>query len=109
MPSRNITLYAKWEVTYYKLAFESIYRIPTIIAAFGEEVSEPEAPTKEGYSFAGWYEDINFSKPFVFTTMPNYHVYLYAKWLPDNFEISFVVNGGSAVNHLLFHINQISF
>ncbi len=101
MPSRNITLYAKWEVTYYKLAFESIYRIPTIIAAFGEEVSEPEAPTKEGYSFAGWYEDINFSKPFVFTTMPNYHVYLYAKWLPDNFEISFIVNGGSAVNALV--------
>ena len=30
MPYENITLYAKWEITYYKLAFESIYEIPTI-------------------------------------------------------------------------------
>lgn len=97
MPSRNLTLYAKWEITYYRVAFDTTYRIPTIVAAFNEVIHEPEEPIREGYRFIGWYEDAQLTKPFVFQNMPDRNLYLYAKWEANEYEIRFESNDGTPI------------
>ena len=55
---------------------------------FKELVPEP---TKENYTFAGWY---NGNKKFDFTTVPTGDVTLTAKWTAKNYEVSFITEHG---------------
>ena len=48
---------------------------------YGDHVAEPEPPTREGYTFTGWYHDENCTKPFDFgNTIVNASATLYAGW-----------------------------
>ncbi len=42
--------------------------------------SEPEAPVKDGYTFAGWYEDAEFATEYNFDTKITKGITLYAAW-----------------------------
>lgn len=55
---------------------------------FAELVPEP---TKENYTFAGWY---NGNEKFDFTTVPTGDVTLTAKWTANDYEVSFVTEHG---------------
>lgn len=55
---------------------------------FKELVPEP---TKENYTFAGWY---NGNKKFDFTTVPTGDVTLTAKWTANDYEVSFITEHG---------------
>ena len=55
---------------------------------FEELVPEP---TKENYTFAGWY---NGNEKFDFTTVPTGDVTLTAKWTAKDYEVSFVTEHG---------------
>ena len=55
---------------------------------FKELVPEP---TKENYTFAGWY---NGNKKFDFTTVPTGDVTLTAKWTANDYYVSFVTEHG---------------
>ena len=57
---------------------------------FAELVPEP---TKENYTFAGWY---NGNEKFDFTTVPTGDVTLTAKWTAKDYEVSFVTEHGKA-------------
>lgn len=57
---------------------------------FTELVPEP---TKENYTFAGWY---NGNKKFDFTTVPTGDVTLTAKWTAKNYEVRFITEHGKA-------------
>lgn len=47
----------------------------------GESVSAPTPPTKEGYTFDGWYTDNGiFAVSYTFGVMPSQNITLYAKW-----------------------------
>ena len=47
----------------------------------------PDKPTKEGYIFAGWYEDAGFTKVFDFdSTAITQSMTLYAKWLEPTYD-----------------------
>lgn len=48
-------------------------------------------PTKENYTFAGWY---NGNKKFDFTTVPTGDVTLTAKWTANDYEVSFFTEHG---------------
>lgn len=43
-------------------------------------VTRPDAPTREGYKFIGWYEDKNGQVPYVFSTQITKSIMLYAVW-----------------------------
>ena len=44
-------------------------------------VTRPADPTREGYEFVGWYEDIDLTDPFDFETETvDSNTTLYAKW-----------------------------
>ncbi len=48
---------------------------------YGDHVAEPEPPTREGYTFAGWYFDENYARPFDFeTVIVDGSTTLYARW-----------------------------
>lgn len=85
MPASNLTLYAKWTINQYTIAFEEDggTAIADITQDYGSSVTAPTAPTKEGYTFSGWYSDIALTEPYLFTTMPAENITLYAKWLVD--------------------------
>ena len=48
---------------------------------YGDHVTEPEPPTREGYTFGGWYFDANCQYPFDFEeTIVDGSTTLYARW-----------------------------
>ena len=101
----NITLYAKWEaipIEKWTVAFEtnggSI--IGQQIVEDGKTVVEPAAPTKDGYTFAGWYINSPLAKTFDFSTPIIASITLYAKWeaIPvEKWAVTFETNGGSVI------------
>ena len=52
-------------------------------AAKNATVTEPAAPTKEGYSFAGWHTDQACTTPYDFTSPVTKNITLYAKWVEN--------------------------
>lgn len=94
MGSVNVTLYAKWvgnsysggyspNQVSYSLIFESNggSKVATRSILHNDKSTEPEAPTKAGYTFAGWYKDSALTKAWDFTKdVLTEHTTLYAKW-----------------------------
>ena len=64
---------------------------------FAELVPEP---TKENYTFAGWY---NGNEKFDFTTVPTGDVTLTAKWNINQYTVKFVSNQGSFADQTIEH------
>ncbi|WP_214626762.1 InlB B-repeat-containing protein [Paenibacillus agaridevorans] len=95
----NVTLYAKWTISVYTVSFESNggNAVEATTVEHGDTVEAPEAPTRTGYAFGGWYTDEELTEPYVFTTTVTGHVTLYAKWTLNTYTVSFESNGGSAV------------
>ncbi len=68
----------------YTISFDS--KGGTDVAAqtdlmYGDHVEEPEPPTREGYTFTGWYHDENCQYPFDFNnTIVDASATLYADW-----------------------------
>lgn len=51
---------------------------------FGQTVSQPENPEREGYVFYGWYKDQLLSEPYDFSTPVESNITLYAKWVSED-------------------------
>jgi chitinase len=83
-PNSNITLYAKWSVNQYTISFNSDGGsfIDSITQDYNTNISLPEAPTKDGYTFDGWYLDSELLTEYSDSTMPSENITLYAKWVP---------------------------
>lgn len=94
MPATNITLYAKWTLKTHEIKFNLGYSesIPSLELHFGEEITLPENPQREGYDFDGWFLDENFETRFNFTTMPDRSLTAYAKWNIKYFSITIYNN-----------------
>ncbi len=102
MPGEDITLHARWEAIGYVLHFETYggSEVEDVVADYGEELEPPEAPSKEGHSFEGWYTDETFEEPFTFDVMPDEDVTLYAKWALESYSIDFNTHGGTRIDAL---------
>ena len=82
-PRGDVTLYAHWiaihTVTFYSDG--SVYM--SVQVADGEQVSEPETdPSKDGYTFAGWFADEACTQSYDFQTPVTGDLNLYAKFIP---------------------------
>lgn len=62
--------------------------------ASGSTVSKPTDPTREGYTFAGWYTDEACTKAYDFSVAVTADMTLYAKWIKKAADS----NGGSGGN-----------
>ena len=70
--------------------------IPSQVVNHGDTVVKPDDPTKENYSFMGWFTDSNLTSEYDFSVPVLSDLYLYAKWeeLPK-VTINFEANGGT--------------
>jgi len=98
IPLGNQTLYASWEPTTYTITFDEAggTDVENIVGLANELICAPIEPTRPGFVFDGWYEDL-LSEAFVFTQMPTRDLTLIAKWIVDSTYITFDTNGGSDV------------
>ena len=67
----------KVSVTYYSNGGTSVAKA---MVEKGKTATKPTDPTKDGYTFAGWYCDTALTKPYDFKTPVNTDIAVYAKW-----------------------------
>ncbi|MDE2546901.1 MAG: InlB B-repeat-containing protein, partial [Methanocorpusculum sp.] len=53
---------------------------PATSLSYGDKISQPPAPTKDGYTFGGWYTDSACTQSWSFASGINGDMTLYAKW-----------------------------
>lgn len=63
----------------------------------GQKIEEPAIPTREGFTFVGWYKDYYKTELWDFEndTLGNESIVLYASWEPSIYHIEYVLNGGT--------------
>ena len=71
-----------WKGNTYTIKFQSNggTAVSSMTAVAGESVVLPEAPTRKGYEFVGWYVDSILATPFVAESSVTQNTMLYAKW-----------------------------
>ena len=124
VPAENVTLYAVWTVSQYKVDFDSQGLGYDNYAAIAETMSEPQMnpftarvdygalitepdldpvtdgiqkPTEPGYDFLGWYADEDGKKRWDFDkqTMPADNITIYGLWNAKDYKVTFHDNGGT--------------
>ena len=93
------TLTARWTPDKYPVTYHlsggtnSNSNPPTY--TYGEGLS-PGSPTREGYTFAGWYGEPGFTEKVTsISASQSGPVTLYAKWTPDSYPIVYSLSGGT--------------
>ena len=101
-PSATTTLYAKWTantltITYNSNGGSAVSSGSTTTG--GTVSSAPTAPTRTGYTFAGWYSNAGLTTAvsFPYTHGQTANFTLYAKWTANSIVVSYESNGGSSV------------
>jgi uncharacterized repeat protein (TIGR02543 family) len=100
----DLTLHAKWTGNPYKLSFNPQGGTPSDSSktvTFGEAVGELLTPERTGYTFRGWYTELNgagmqYAADTVYSRAGN--LTLHAKWTANTYTLSFDAQGGSTVN-----------
>lgn len=74
--------YAKWTLNTYTVTFDNQggSKVDSQTVRHGGTVTEPTAPTYEGYTFGGWYTEAGCTTEYDFTTAVTESLTLYAKW-----------------------------
>ena len=98
MPAENKTYYAKWQINQYTMTFlyeEEGTSVKTITEVYNTAIEAPADPTKEGYTFLGWYEDVDGTetKATIPATMPAANKTYYAKWTINSYTLEYKIDG----------------
>jgi len=92
--NNNLNLFAKWDAP-VELTFDSNggSSIASISDFSDEAITLPTAPTRSGYTFAGWFTDQALTTAFTATAMPANAITLYAKWTLNTHQLTINVDG----------------
>ena len=116
----NIILYANWEenqpitytVTFNTNGGNAIADLTNVVS--GDKIEEPTVPTKENYTFIGWYKDEELQNAFDFETDTiTINTTLYAKWQknqPTMYEITISATplaGGNVTGGNTYEENEV--
>lgn len=73
--TEKLTLTAKWQINRYTITFDTAggSEVPSITQDYGTAITPPAAPTRTGYTFAGWDREIP-------TTVPAEDMTITARW-----------------------------
>lgn len=89
----DLTLTAKWQINRYTITFDTAggSEVPSITQDYGTAITPPAAPTRTGYTFAGWNREIP-------TAMPAGDMTITARWTVNQYTITFKPeNGGEDI------------
>ncbi len=88
----HITLYAKWEINKYTVTFDvdgQTNLIPPASVEHGNGVLKPTDPTKEGYTFDGWYTDATCTNKYtLWGDSITKNTTFYARWNVNQYELA---------------------
>ncbi|MDA47211.1 LPXTG cell wall anchor domain-containing protein [Listeria monocytogenes] len=86
MPAEDITLYAQFTINSYKATFDIDGKLTTQKVTYQSLLEEPAAPTKDGYTFKGWYDAKTGGTKWDFATgkMPAGNITLYAQFTKND-------------------------
>ena len=88
MPARDVTVSGSFTINSYNAVFKiGDDVIETKSVVFGEAVVSPEAPAKEGHTFAGWQN--------VPETMPARDIEIQGSYTVNSYKLTYVVDGES--------------
>jgi len=94
----DFTLYAGWLLTTYTVSFNanggSLVGNAIQAVTSGSNVIQPNNPNRSGYTFIGWYTDINCTNEYDFTNQVTSNFTLYAGWGIKTYVVNFNANGG---------------
>ena len=92
MPAGDMTVKAQWKINQYTITFDTDggSEVASITQDYGTAITKPADPTKTGYTFAGWSEEIP-------DTMPAENMTVKAQWKINQYTITFDTDGGSEV------------
>ena len=88
-----MTLTAKWQLNQYTITFDTAggSEVAPITQDYGTTITAPAAPTRTGYTFAGWDREIP-------TAMPAGDMAITARWQVNQYTITFKPeNGGQDI------------
>jgi len=92
MPDTDIVLYAKWGSVGTTVIFDSQggSEVPAIQGLPGNPLTEPLIPTKEGFTFSGWFMSTMDTELYLFDTIPHESITLYADWGTEGLAFSLI-------------------
>ena len=112
----DILIYAKWEVAtadYYIVTYITNCEtmIPSIQVYKDTSISPPSIELK-GYTLDGWYISLDngqtLSEKWSFVNgRVNSNITLYAKWIINQYTLSFEINGGNAIEDIVQNYSTI--
>ena len=100
--TKHIKLYSKFNINQYTLSFDTNggSTVESITANYNTPIVPPSNPTKEGYTFSGWNQELP-------AHMPASNVTYNAVWTPNQYTISLESNGGSLVDPIIADYQSI--
>lgn len=101
---KNLTIDVKYDLDEHTLTFETNggSAIEPITVRHGNAVARPADPTKDKYTFIGWYVDPEFTEEYDFATVLEADKTIYAK-----FELTSTPIGDIYVRYDVLHIKQL--
>ena len=101
---KNLTIDVKYDLDNHTLTFETNggSAIAPVTVRHGNAVARPADPTKDKYTFIGWYVDPEFTEEYDFTTVLEADKTIYAK-----FELTSTPIGDIYVRYDVLHIKQL--
>ncbi|EAD7748265.1 LPXTG cell wall anchor domain-containing protein [Listeria monocytogenes] len=95
MPAEDMTLYAQFSINDYTATFDVDGKKTTELVNYQSMLSAPAEPTKEGYTFTGWYDAKKGGNKWDFATgkMPARDMTLYAQFSINKYVATFDVDG----------------
>lgn len=101
---KNLTIDVKYDLDNHTLTFETNggSAIDPVTVRHGNAVARPADPTKDKYTFIGWYVDPEFSAEYNFATVLEADKTIYAK-----FELTSTPIGDIYVRYDVLHIKQL--
>ena len=88
--------------TQYEVSFDTDggSEVPAQLIGYNQTATEPENPTKAGFSFEGWYTDSTYATAFDFTnTKITEATTIYAKWKQDTFTVTWYASDNATAHH----------
>ena len=101
---KNLTIDVKYDLDNHTLTFETNggSTIAPVTVRHGNAVARPADPTKDKYTFIGWYVDPEFTAEYDFATVLEADKTIYAK-----FELTSTPIGDIYVRYDVLHIKQL--
>ncbi len=95
----SITVTADWEINNYQVTFNTNggNQITAQTISYGNKVTVPAVPVKEGYFFDNWYVSEACTSLYNFDNIVTKDITLYANWGQKRYTVTFDTAGGNVI------------